>query len=92
MGGMHQLESSKPGSGWQNPPPPAELLKAAALINLLSFPYMFLDGFCLFFLNQLVMGRSPFWGVSRKTPKMPVPTPDPISSRRPPLQLTASSS
>lgn len=30
MGGMHQLESSKPGSGWQNPPPPAELLKAAA--------------------------------------------------------------
>lgn len=30
MGGMHQLESSKPGSCWQNPPPPAELLKAGA--------------------------------------------------------------
>lgn len=37
---------------------------------------MFLEGFCLFFLNQLVMGGSLFWGVSRKTPKMSVPTPE----------------
>lgn len=62
-----------PGSCWQNPPPPAELLKAAAdqpAFLSLHVPRWFL------FVFQLVMGGSPFWGVSRKTPKMPVPTPE----------------
>lgn len=96
VGGMHQLASSKPGSSWQNPPTPKLSSSWLRLINLPSFPYLFLEVsvFCLFFLNRLVMGGSPFWRVIRKTPKMParpqkLPVASPSNSARSSWRLIA---
>lgn len=45
VGGMHQLASSKPGSSWQNPPTPKLSSSWLRLVNLPSFPYLFLEVF-----------------------------------------------
>lgn len=64
-----------PGAAGRSPTPQLSSSRLR-LINLLSIPYMFLEGFLFGFPESISDGWVALWGSDQETPKMPAPTPE----------------